>query len=83
VIDRRFMAAAGFYFSAAIFTLFGIMHSPLPGGALYWPHDLGDGFNQFRPVVWEWATAYAAMGAMTWLWGWWLGNEGMINDQSE
>jgi AGZA family xanthine/uracil permease-like MFS transporter len=37
MIDRRFLVAAAVLAVASLATLFGLVHSPLPGGALFWP----------------------------------------------
>jgi AGZA family xanthine/uracil permease-like MFS transporter len=37
IIDRRFLVTAGVLAVASLATLVGLVHSPLPGGALFWP----------------------------------------------
>ncbi len=37
IIDRRLRVAAAVLALAAVATLFGLIHSPLPGGAVFWP----------------------------------------------
>jgi len=37
IIDRRFLVAAAVLATASLATLVGLVHSPLPGGALFWP----------------------------------------------
>ena len=37
VIDRRFVVTAGLMAAASAATLCGLIHSPLPNGALFWP----------------------------------------------
>jgi adenine/guanine/hypoxanthine permease len=47
VIDGRFGRAAAVFCACAAATLFGLMHSPLPSGALFWPWAAG----QREPMV--------------------------------
>ncbi len=41
IIDGRLRRAAAVFAVAAAATLFGLMHSPLPSGALFWPWSMG------------------------------------------
>jgi AGZA family xanthine/uracil permease-like MFS transporter len=43
VIDRRLRWAAAALGAASLATLFGVIHSPLPGGAMFWPWSIGSG----------------------------------------
>jgi AGZA family xanthine/uracil permease-like MFS transporter len=36
MLDRRFVGSAVAFAVASIATLFGVMHSPLPSGAVFW-----------------------------------------------
>jgi AGZA family xanthine/uracil permease-like MFS transporter len=36
MIDRRFAVTAAVFALASVATLFGVIHSPLPNGALFW-----------------------------------------------
>jgi AGZA family xanthine/uracil permease-like MFS transporter len=47
IIDGRFGRAAAVFCACAAATLFGLMHSPLPSGALFWPWAAG----QREPMV--------------------------------
>jgi AGZA family xanthine/uracil permease-like MFS transporter len=47
IIDGRFGRAAAVFCACAAATLFGLMHSPLPSGALFWPWAAG----QREPIV--------------------------------
>jgi AGZA family xanthine/uracil permease-like MFS transporter len=40
IIDRRLRVAGAVLAIAAVATLFGLIHSPLPGGAVFWPWDV-------------------------------------------
>jgi len=37
LLDRRFLAGALAFAVASAATLFGLMHSPVPSGAVFWP----------------------------------------------
>jgi AGZA family xanthine/uracil permease-like MFS transporter len=41
IIDRRLRQGAAVLVGAGLATLFGLMHSPLPSGALFWPWRAG------------------------------------------
>jgi AGZA family xanthine/uracil permease-like MFS transporter len=43
IIDRRLPVAAAGLAIAAVATLFGLIHSPLPGGAVFWPWAVASG----------------------------------------
>jgi AGZA family xanthine/uracil permease-like MFS transporter len=43
LIDRRLPVAAAVLGIAAVATLFGLIHSPLPGGAVFWPWAVASG----------------------------------------
>jgi AGZA family xanthine/uracil permease-like MFS transporter len=40
IIDRRLRAAGGFLAVAAVASLFGVIHSPLPGSAMFLPWNM-------------------------------------------
>ena len=42
IIDRRFTTAAIYFAVGGMLTLFGLMHSPLPGDQMFWPWQLFD-----------------------------------------
>lgn len=74
LIDHRLYRAAIFFAIAALFTLFGMMHSPLPSGALYVPWNLGiEHHAALSPVMYRWAAGYGLVAAMLLAWGAWLG----------
>jgi AGZA family xanthine/uracil permease-like MFS transporter len=68
IIDRRLRLASLYFWLAAACTLFGIIHSPLPGGALFWPWELG---HSTQRVVFDYAGGYAAVAAILLAWGAW------------
>jgi AGZA family xanthine/uracil permease-like MFS transporter len=43
IIDRRLRVAAAVLAIAAVATLFGLIHSPLPGGPVFWPWAVASG----------------------------------------
>lgn len=75
-IDGRMKLSGGVFAIASAMTLFGVIHSPLPGGRLFLPFPLSgvswaDAVllpDEFRPLVWELAAGYAAAGIVMWLW---------------
>lgn len=77
-IDRRLLAAAGFYFVAALLTLVGLMHSPMPDERILSPWAFS-----FLPelavlpadrwsTVFYWTAGYAAVGAVMVAWHFYL-----------
>ena len=61
IIDQK-LKAAGFCFSlAAVFTIFGIIHSPLPGSAAFFPWTLSQ--TELDPVA-RFAVGYLLAGAL-------------------
>ena len=66
IIDRRLPRAAAFFFVAAGCTLFGVMHSPLPGSPLFLPWQLAEESQRF---VYQFGLGYALVGAMLLVWG--------------
>jgi len=62
IIDRRFNQAALYLVIAAVLTVFGVIHSPLPGDKMFLPWDLTDAMN--IRVVWELVACYLLMAAI-------------------
>jgi AGZA family xanthine/uracil permease-like MFS transporter len=58
LVDRRAGAVLGAFLALAVLSLFGVIHSVDPRGAIVLPWDVGD----FRPV--HMAVAYASTGAL-------------------
>lgn len=82
-IDRRLFASAGFMGIAGVFTLFGIIHSPLPGSSLSFPFPF-PGIKsewvlaqEFQPLILQWAIAYGATALMMLAWGYYLQRVGL------
>lgn len=61
IIDRRFRSAATFFFIATICTLFGVMHSPLPGGPVFLPWELG---AAEKSIMCRYAIGYASVAVI-------------------
>jgi adenine/guanine/hypoxanthine permease len=60
MIDRKLLLTAAAFAVASLATLFGVIHSPLPTGALFWPWSVGVA----REVAWAVAGAYGVLAAM-------------------
>jgi len=60
IIDRRLRLSAAAFALASLATLFGVIHSPLPSGALFWPWDAG----LVRELAWPVAGAYGVLTAL-------------------
>src|SRR5207249_11484546 len=58
MIDRRFLVTAAVLAIASLATLVGLVHSPLPGGALFWPWAPG------APRALPLAGAYGVLAAL-------------------
>jgi AGZA family xanthine/uracil permease-like MFS transporter len=61
VIDRRFAVAAALLALASAATLCGLIHSPLPNGALFWPWTVP---TRATPAL---AGAYGVAAALCWM----------------
>ncbi len=77
-IDRRLVAAAGFYFGAATCTLFGLMHSPYPHQPILSPvylPGLPDSMileSDKLFLVLQWTMGYVLVALMMFAWHWYL-----------
>jgi AGZA family xanthine/uracil permease-like MFS transporter len=65
MIDRRLARSALFFLIAAVFTLFGVMHSPAPGSPLFFPWSLA---SEYRPLVIQYALGYALVALLLFAW---------------
>lgn len=61
IIDRRLSLAAALLAVASVATLCGVIHSPLPNGALFWP------WAAPAPLTAQVAGAYGVAAALCWL----------------
>ncbi|MEM0926195.1 MAG: permease, partial [Planctomycetota bacterium] len=73
-IDRHLRTAGYVFFACSIFTLFGLIHSPLPGNQLFvpfGPESWGEMVipTEFRSKVIEFAIGYAFVGFLLTFWG--------------
>jgi adenine/guanine/hypoxanthine permease len=64
LIDRQWLLATSVFALASVATLFGLMHSPLPNGAVFWPWTVAS------PLPFRLAGAYGLMAALVWIAGW-------------
>ena len=60
IIDRRLPLTAVAFAVASLATLFGVIHSPLPSGGLFWPWSPGIA----REVAWPVAGAYGLLAVV-------------------
>jgi AGZA family xanthine/uracil permease-like MFS transporter len=63
VIERRFVLTTTVFAAAGLATLFGVIHSPLPDGRLFWPWTPG----AHREVALPLAGAYGVLAVLGWL----------------
>ena len=70
LVDRRLRVAAGFYSLCAVFSLFGVIHSPLDGSRLFLPWELPAEATRFAPgqAPAQLALAYLAMATILLVW---------------
>lgn len=66
IIDRRLATAGTYYALGAALTLFGVIHSPLPGGAVFLPWRLEPALQH---AVYQYTAGYAIVAGMFFLWG--------------
>ena len=71
-IDRQFFRSAAFFSVAAVCTLFGVMHSPLPGSPVFLPWDLSPDQSHELNLVLQFAGGYFAVAVIMLAWGGWL-----------
>jgi AGZA family xanthine/uracil permease-like MFS transporter len=64
-IDRRLLRGGLFFLVAAFLTLFGVMHSPLPGSAMFLPWKLP---VDFQPPVYQFALGYLLTAILLCVW---------------
>ena len=58
LIDRSFVKSGGYLVAAALFCLFGVIHSPAAQGTLFLPWRAGS------PIPFHFAAAYLALGSI-------------------
>jgi adenine/guanine/hypoxanthine permease len=88
-IDRKMTHAAIFTAVAGGFTLFGLIHSPLPNNALFLPvglPGLSDSWilpRGMRSSMWQLARGYFATSCLFLLWGFYLQSTGQDKIEKE
>jgi AGZA family xanthine/uracil permease-like MFS transporter len=87
-IDRRLVAAAKFFFGAAICTLFGLIHSPLPTAPILAPFPLPflpDSAvlldPELRTTVFNWTLGYIVVGLLMLLWNVYLASTDQLRSE--
>ncbi|MCH8921758.1 MAG: permease [Planctomycetes bacterium] len=76
LIDRRLRLAAVFLTIAAACSLFGVIHSPLPGSPIGLPWDMpAELSTAVREVPYRFAGGYLAAAAILAAWGWFRGDD--------
>ncbi|MCA9153216.1 MAG: hypothetical protein KDA38_00450 [Planctomycetales bacterium] len=80
IIDRRLKLAGGYFLLAAVCSLFGIIHSPLPGSPLVNPFALPENLpnNAAGQTPLYMAAAYLTVAVLLAAWGWWGGRTGQL-----
>jgi AGZA family xanthine/uracil permease-like MFS transporter len=74
IIDRRLWRAAALFLLCATFTLFGVMHSPQPGGPLFLPWQISEASQWY---VYQYTVGYSFVAALLLAWGWLLRAQGV------
>ena len=67
IIDRRFNTASIYFAVGGLFTLFGLMHSPLDGDKMFWPWQLFDRSitsEAQQSISLQFAVAYLVMAGL-------------------
>ena len=80
IIDRRLAVAAACFALAGVFALFGIIHSPLPGSAIFLPWTLE---LPARSTPYGLGAGYLAMAALLGLWQVWRSVRGEVHQIPE
>ena len=86
IIDRRFSVAAIYFIVGGLLTLFGLMHSPLPGDRMFWPWQIFDPAvlsAEQAASVRDFAIAYLVMASLMFGLGILLGDELKTIDSDE
>jgi adenine/guanine/hypoxanthine permease len=89
VIDTKLKTASIVLLFTALFTLFGLIHSPLPGNnRIFLPFGPESWTGivlpaELRPVTFEYAAGYIAAALLLFAWGWWLDAKGIKVEHHE
>ena len=65
-IDRQLFRCSAFFAVAALFTLFGVIHSPMPSGEMFWPWNLT---GEPLKYVTQYAAGYGLTAILIAAWG--------------
>ena len=73
IIDRRLILAGKVLIASGVLTLFGIIHSPMPGGRFFvpWASEAWESIalaSEFHHQVFEFAAAYVVAGITLMIW---------------
>lgn len=87
-IDRKLVHSACYYLLAAVCTLFGLIHSPLPNSPIRLPFPL-PGFpeslalpSEVRGQMLSWFSGYMLVALLLLLWAFYLKRTGQLNPRS-
>lgn len=80
LIDRRLASAAIYFAVAAGLTLFGVIHSPLPDGAIFLPWNLS---AELRTLCFEYVAGYLIVATFLVLLGFWLSKNNIVESEIE
>ncbi len=72
IIDRQLFRAGVYFALSSVFTLFGIMHSPLLGSPMFLPWNIAAEQHHELSMVLQFAGGYFAVALMMLAWGAWL-----------
>ncbi len=84
IIDRRLLLAAGFLGIAAVASLFGVIHSPLPGSPLVLPWSLPDNLpaTAIGQTPFYFAAGYAVAAVVLVSWTLWRRMTGAVAEEN-
>ena len=80
IIDRRLGLAAAYFSVASVFAFFGIIHSPLPGSAMFLPWNLD---LPLRATPYGYGGGYLAVAVLLGLWQVWRHITGEVHETAE
>jgi AGZA family xanthine/uracil permease-like MFS transporter len=69
IIDRRLWRAGSLFVLCSVLTMFGIMHSPLPGSPMFLPWKESDAVEK---IVMQFVVGYIAIAVLLYAWGYLL-----------
>ena len=75
IVDRNYLVASVYLAIGGMFTLFGIMHSPLVGDKMFWPWELAQMDAADKAMVVNFAIAYLVMATILFVLGWIMRDE--------